>query len=181
MVWLIVVTGVVVSTWPTGTQRERARVAVLALLAYLAITTEVMAGVEARWRTVLEDRGAPVLRVAVVPAFPGPFRWLGVAKTPDDILQARLWPWAVASAPRTLFDRTPPIPGLPDTEAHPAVEAFHERAKFPWRRVLKEGEVWVIEYHDLGFEDHQLGGPMMLSLRVAPSGLVESVELGHRL
>jgi hypothetical protein len=73
------------------------------------------------------------------------------------------------------------LDGLTDLEALPEVRIFRGFARFPWLTLRTDGDVRRVEYEDLAFEDHPLGGPMALRLTVDPSGRVRTVELGHRL
>ena len=43
------------------------------------------------------------------------------------------------------------------------------------------GESRVVEFRELAFQDHPFGGPMVLRVRVDPSGAVQAVEFDHRL
>lgn len=169
------------ATWWKRPGARVARAGLLALCGYLLLGAGVRTGVEARWARVLAGDGPVVTRSTVVPAFPGPLRWLGVAETPSMILRARFWAWEVAASPAEVFPRGTPDPALPQVEAHWAVRAFLEAARFPWRRTLIEGESRVVEFRELAFQDHPFGGPMVLRARVGPSGAVQAVEFDHRL
>lgn len=173
---LIVVAGLLLTVW---WRHLAARVTLAALGAYLLLGVATMKLAEARWAQALEREGVVTIRRAVVPVVPGPLRWLGVAETSDAAVRARFWIWDVTSSGSTV-ERRQPGPSLAGVEEHPAVRAFLERARVPWRRAQHEGGAWTIEYEDLAFEDHPFGGPMALRLRLDASGIVRSVALGHR-
>lgn len=157
-----------------------ARAALLVLAGYLVLTVTVRDAMEARWMEVLGREGLMPTRAAVVPVFPGPWRWLGVAETKDGAVRSRFWAWSVTATPRTVETREPLPGGAPVVQHHPAVVAFLERAKVPWRRVMRDGDGWIIEYEDLAFEDHPFGGPMRLRLRADAAGVVRAVKFDHR-
>lgn len=173
---VIVVTGLLLTIW---WRHLAARVALLALGAYLVVGVATMKLAEARWARTLEREAVVTIRRAVVPAVPGPFRWLGVAETSDAAVRTRFWIWDVRYSSST-FERRQPGPSLASVEEHPAVRAFLERARMPWRRAQQDGGAWTIEYEDLAFEDHPFGGPMVLRVRVDGSGAVRSAELDHK-
>ena len=181
LVVLILIAGLAPWRWSHGrTTTSVARGALFVLASYLLLTVAVRDAMEARWLEVVGRDGLTPMRAAVVPVFPGPWRWLGVAETNDGAVHARFWAWAVTTASGTVEAREPLPAGAPVVEHHPAVVAFLERAKVPWRRVMRDGDDWLIEYEDLAFEDHPFGGPMRLRLRVGHSGAVRAVELDHR-
>lgn len=181
VVVLILVVGLVPWRWSRGSMSTSvARGALLLLGGYLLLTVAVRDAMDARWREVLGRDGLMPARAAVVPAFPGPWRWLGVAETKDGAVRARFWTWAVTTASRRVEAREPVPAGAPVVEHHPAVVAFLERAKVPWRRVTRDGDGWIIEYEDLAFEDHPFGGRMLLRLRLDSAGAVRAPEFEHR-
>lgn len=151
------------------------------LVGYLLLGTGVLRGVEARWAQILDHEGFSALRSTVVPAFPGPLRWVGVAETPQGIVRSRFWAWRVTASTATWFPEETLEPNTPEVEGHWAVQAFLEVARFPWRTAVADGKVWIIEYQDLAFVDHPFGGPMVLRLRLDPSGAVKALEFDHRL
>jgi len=179
-VGLILVAGLIPPRWYHRSPAVVARAAVVALVAYLLLTVAVMKAVEARWSAVIAGQEESGVRAAVVPAFPGPFRWVGVAETPQAFQQSQFWVWAVGTSSGSRFAKTidAPAPAVGD---HPAVRMFLEFARFPWRQTVKDGEDWIVEYRDLAFADHPFGGPMVLRLRVDAAGAVRTVKLDHRL
>lgn len=181
IVTLIVVASLLPSAWWKRPALGVAKTGLLALLAYLLLGTLVMNGVETRWKETLALQGTPALRATVVPTFPGPFRWLGVAEGPSGIVRARFWVWKVDVSDADWFEKERPTTDTAQAENHPAVQSFLRFAKFPWRRTLRQGETVIVEYHELAFEDHPFGGPMVLRLRVDPSGAAQGAEWGHRL
>lgn len=182
VVMSIAVAGLTPAAWWGGPGSRVARTGLLALAAYAGLATGVMNGVEIRWAGLLEGQGVRVLRSAAVPAFPGPLRWLGLAETPSGIVRVGFWAWEEMTVSRVeVFEYGSSDRQLSHVDNHRAARAFLGRARFPWKRVLPDGEKWVVEYQELAFVDHPLGGPMVLRLRVDPSGAVRAVELDHRL
>jgi hypothetical protein len=147
---------------------------------YLLVTVAVRDAVKSRWDEALDREGLAPMRAAVVPVFPGPWRWLGVAETQDRAIRARFWASAVTTGSSTIEARKPVPVGAPVVEDHPAVVALLERARVPWRRVTRDADGWIIEYEDLAFEDHPFGGPMRLRLRTDAAGTVRAAEFEHR-
>ena len=175
-VGVIIVAGLFLTVW---WRHLAARVALVALGAYLLVGVATMKVAEARWARALEREALVTMRRAVVPVVPGPLRWLGVAETSDAAVRTRFWIWDVASSRGTVELRQHG-PSLASLEQHVVVRAFLERARVPWRRARPDGGAWMIEYEDLAFEDHPFGGPMVLRLRVDASGTVLSAELDHK-
>lgn len=181
VVVLILIASLALLRWTHRRTTTRvARGALVVLASYVLLTVAVRDAMDARWRDVIGREGLTPMRAAVVPVFPGPWRWLGVAETKDGAVRARFWAWAVTTASRTVEAREPLAAEAPVVEHHPAVAAFLERAKVPWRRVRRDGDAWIIEYEDLAFEDHPFGGPMRLRLRADPAGTVRAAEFDHR-
>jgi len=166
--------------WRKPQATGAARASALALLGYVLLGVVVMKSVETRWVRVVGATASPPARAGVVPDFPPLLRWLGAADTFGGIVQARFWVWDVTPAGGRLFPTSGVADGAPSVHGHPAVEAFLKAAKLPWRRAIREGDAWVIEYRDLAHVDHPLGGPMVLRLRLDASGAVLAAELDHR-
>jgi hypothetical protein len=174
--------GLLPSRWSRRPGRKVARAGLLALLTYLFLSMAVMKAVEVRWARALDRQGVSAQRTAVVPTSPGPLRWIGVAEGASEIVRARFCAWRVEVAGASVFVKEGPAPSVVKVEHHPAVQRFLANARFPWRRtVMEEGGLMTVEYHELAFEDHPFGGPMVLRLQVAASGAVQAVEWGHRL
>jgi len=139
---------------------------------------EVLDGVYYRGDEVVIERAGKPLAV-VVPIFPGPLRWMGVADTGAGVSQLRFWLGRSDRAPVSIVPATGPSPA-PSLEALPAVRAFRAVARVPIGSVRAEGTGSVVEYRDWAFEDHPGGGPLALRLRLDASGAVRQIEIGHR-
>jgi inner membrane protein len=175
------VLGGLLLAWRSASLRVAApRVALGALAVYALAAGALGELAAAQWRGLLADRGVAATRLAVVPTFPGPLRWVAVAEAEAALYRARFWLPAVASRELATFPRGQ-LDGLVGLDASPEVRAFLAFARFPWLTVTPEGDLRRVEYLDLAFEDHPFGGPMALRLTVDPAGAVRSVELGHKL
>jgi len=171
--------GLLVGLGWSGYRAWAARSAVAVLAIYILV-----AGVVFRravdFRRALEVHAVRPTRSLVVPVFPGPLRWLGVAETDSAIYRTRFWIGGRSVAPFTVIAKTVPH-GSAALNGLPEVRAFQAFARVPWVTVVPDGDAQIIEYRDLAFEDHPFGGPMALRLRLDRSGTVRTVELGHKL
>jgi membrane-bound metal-dependent hydrolase YbcI (DUF457 family) len=134
-----------------------------------------------RWHEFSESQGIKAIRVAVIPLFPGPFRWLGVAETEDAFYQQPFWLYGSTLEPPRLFSKT--NGNFNQLEGLREVRSFLNFARFPWRREFRERSYRVIEYRDLAFADHPLGvlgGPLSLRIWIDDANSVSKVEFGHR-
>ena len=176
----VVVAGLVVSFRSARFRTAGARGALLALVAYAVLAGAMSRAADARFRHWLDARGMAPVRAAVIPVFPGPVRWLGVAEADGTVYQGRFW---VGGAPPERLPAFPPVAldGEWRLERLPEVRTFRAFARFPWRTVASAGTGRIVEYRDLAFEDHPFGGPMALRLRLDASGVVRDIHLGHRL
>lgn len=176
----VVLVGLFVAFGSAGYGALGARGALVALAAYVVVAGTMHRAAEGEFHRLLDGQGVAPARAAVVPVFPGPLRWLGVAETEGALYRSRFWLGrrgneALAMFPKTAADGHPGLEGLPE------VKAFRAFARFPWLTVVSDGSARLVEYRDLAFEDHPWGGPMALRLRLDRSGAVRAVELGHKL
>jgi membrane-bound metal-dependent hydrolase YbcI (DUF457 family) len=177
----IAVAGLTPVSWCRRPGSHVARAGLLLLAAYTAGATAVMKDVETRWAEMLHGQDVRVLRAGVVPAFPGPFHWLALAETPSGIVRVDFWAREATISRAEVFERGSSGPQLSHVDDHRAAKAFLGRARFPLRRVIADGDQWVVVYEELAFVDHPFGGPMVLRLRVDRSGVVQTAALDHRL
>ena len=176
----LVALALVLSWWSTAYRHAVPRWAFGMMAAY-ALVAGVLGRVgETQWRALLADRGVAATRVAVVPTFPGPLRWVGVAEADHALYRAAFWVGRPSNPTVTRFPKgvTDGLAGLDRTAE---VRTFLAFARFPWLRVTTDGDLRRVEYWDLAFQDHPLGGPMVLRLTVDRSGVVHGVDLGHKL
>ena len=180
VVFGLLATGLILSFWATTSRAAGPRCAWGLLAVYVVVAGLFAQAADAQWAVRLAEGGVSAGRRAVVPIFPGPWRWLGVAETEDSLYRATasIGGWGVV--PLTSFPKAP-VDGFAGLERSTAVREFRAFARFPWRTVTADGGLRRVEYRDLAFEDHPFGGPMTLRLTVDPSGSVRDVELGHRL
>lgn len=154
----------------------------LAILVVYIVAAGMMATVAARdFARVLRAERIDAVRAAVVPVFPGPLRWVGVAATGDAIFRSRFWIGRPPDEPLQVFQQETAADRLGEVDGLPEVRVFLDFARFPWRTHAREGGAQIVEYRDLAFEDHPFGGPMVLRLHLDRSGAVRAVNLGHRL
>lgn len=99
---LIVVAGLLPARWWRRPPTRVATAGLLALTVWVLLGLAAMKTIEVRWSQVLHRQGIATVRSAVVPAFPGPWRWLGVAETEESFIRARFWAWAVGVGGRHL-------------------------------------------------------------------------------
>ncbi len=167
--------------------RLRGRRISLALSGFIGIGLYVLVAAAhqsiafSRWQGFIETQGIRPVRSTVIPLFPGPFRWLGVAETEKAFYQKRFWVYGSAIGPTHLFSKTK-NEEIASVQQLREVKLFLDFARFPWRRVRTEGSFRIVEYRDLAFADHPLGflgGPLSLQIWVDESGSVKKVELGH--
>ncbi|MGH7536175.1 MAG: metal-dependent hydrolase, partial [Gemmatimonadales bacterium] len=150
------------------------------LAAYVVVAGLLAQAADVEWGRRLAGGGVTAARRAVVPVFPGPWRWAGIAETDGALYRATSSIGGWSAVPLTTFPKVP-VDGLGELDRSPAVLAFRAFARFPWLTVSADGDLRRVEYRDLAFEDHPFGGPMALRLTVDQSGSVRAVELGHRL
>lgn len=187
--WLYVIDPVVIGIVLTGllvaARWERHRRAVAwgslgILTLYVLVAGAMTREAEAAFGRLLGAQAISPTRATVVPAFPGPVRWLGVAETKCMVYGSRFWAWGASGELLTALAK-PTRDGLAALDGLPEVQAFLAFARFPWRTVVSDGDIRVVEYRDLAFEDHPWGGPLTLRLTLDRSGMVREIEFGHRL
>ena len=131
-----------------------------------------------RWQAVIQSQGIRAVRSVVIPLFPGPFRWLGISETDKGFYQQSFRLYGSKTDAPHFFSKT--NSDLGDLERLREVQGFLRFARFPWKRELYDRGLRVVEYRDLAFADHPLGGPLSLRLWVDESGNVRKFEFGHR-
>jgi inner membrane protein len=179
-----VVTGLVVvalglAAWGTAYRAAIPRWT-LALVAIYALVAGAISWVaEAQWKALLTDQAVAATRVTVVPTFPGPLRWVGVAEANHAFYRAAFSVGRPSHPVLAIFPKES-LDGLADLDRTPAVRTFLAFARLPWWTVTTDGDRREIEYRDLAFEDHPFGGPMALRITVDRDGAVRTVDLGHK-
>jgi len=155
-----------------------ANTGILAIGLYVVITAAVQRSAFIRWQEFVELQGILPSRSAVIPLFPGPFRWLGVSETEQGFYQQsfQLYGWNT-DVPQ-FFSKT--NTDLRDLERLREVQVFLSFARFPWKRELYDKGLRLVEYRDLAFADHPLGGPLALRIWLDESASIIKMELGHR-
>lgn len=131
-----------------------------------------------RWQALMDVQGIRPVRSAVLPLFPGPFRWLGLSETEKGFYQQPFRLYGSKTEIPNFFSKT--NGDLGDLERLREVQVFLYFARFPWKRELYERGVRVVEYRDLAFADHPWGGPLSLRIWLYESGSIKKMEFGHR-
>jgi inner membrane protein len=150
----------------------------LAIGLYVVVTAAVQRTASIRWQEFMELQGILPTRSAVLPLFPGPFRWLGVTETENGFYQQSFRLYGSNTNTTRFFAKT--HADLRDLERLREVQVFLSFARFPWKRELYDRGRRVVEFQDLAFADHPMGGPLSLRIWMYESGSIESVEFGHR-
>lgn len=175
---------VIVLTFLITTFRFKKRGTLLARIGLVGVVLYVLAtGVHhwtavARWQALMDAQGIRPIRSAVLPLFPGPFRWLGVSETEKGFYQQSFRLYGSKNETPHFFPKT--SEDLRDLEQLREVKVFLSFARFPWKRKLYDRGLRLVEYRDLAFADHPLGGPLSLRIWLYESGSVKRMELGHR-
>ena len=179
VVFALALTGWLIAWRWSAIRAHAARAAVVLVAVYAVAAGGLGRAAEAEFGRRLTQQGGEASPVAVVPIFPGPLRWMGVAETAAGVARVRFWLGQRDSAPLNVVATTGARPA-PSVEALPAVRAFRAVARVPVGSVRAAASGSVVEYRDWAFEDHPGGGPMALRLRLDASGAVRQVEVGHR-
>jgi membrane-bound metal-dependent hydrolase YbcI (DUF457 family) len=176
----LVVVGLLLTGWSTASRTAVPRWTLGLLAAYALLSGAVSGGAAAQWTAMLNDRGIVASHTTVVPTFPGPLRWVGVAEADGALYRAAFSLGRPSGAGLAVFPKVS-VDGVAGLERMAEVRTFRAFARFVWLTVRTDGELRQVEYRDLAFEDHPLGGPMALRLTVDRSGAVRALELGHKL
>ena len=155
-----------------------AKIGLLGILLYVLVAAAYQRIAFSRWQVLLNSQGISPMRSSIIPLFPGPMRWLGVAETAEAFYQQPFWLYGSASEPPRHFPKANENPAY--AEQVREVKLFLNFARFPWRHVWTEGAFRIVEYRELAFADHPLGGPLSLRIWLDESNSVRKVELGHR-
>jgi inner membrane protein len=155
-----------------------AHTGLLAIGLYMVITAAVQRAAFIRWQEFMELQGILPTRSVVLPFFPGPFHWLGVSETEKGFYQQSFWLYGSNSHAPHFFSKT--NADLRKLERLREVQAFLSFARFPWKQESYDRGLRVVEYRDLAFADHPLGGPLALRIWLDESGSIRKMELGHR-
>jgi len=174
----IVLTFLIATFWLKGKRESLAKIALMGIALYvLAVGVHKWIAVS-RWQAVIQSQGIRAVRSVVIPLFPGPFRWLGISETDKGFYQQSFRLYGSKTDAPHFFSKT--NSDLGDLERLREVQGFLRFARFPWKRELYDRGLRVVEYRDLAFADHPLGGPLSLRLWVDESGNVRKFEFGHR-
>jgi len=148
---------------------------------YVVITAAVHRAAFIRWQEFMELQGIVPTRSAVLPLFPGPFRWLGVSETEKGFYQESFRLYGSNTNIPQFFSKS--NLDLRDLERLREVQVFLSFARFPWKREVYDRGLRLVEYRELAFADHPLGilgGPLSLRIWIDESNSVRKVEFGHR-
>jgi len=170
--------GFLVATfWLKERRTSLTKIGLLGIVIYVLVTGVHQRMAFSRWQGFMESQGIKPIRSVILPLFPGPFRWLGVLETEETFYQHDFWLYGSSPGPPHLFSKT--NGDLGELEQLGEVQLFLKFARFPWRRELSEDSFRIVEYRDLAFADHPMGGPLALRIWVDGSNSVRKVEFGH--
>jgi len=175
---------VVAVTFLIATFRSREKRGSLARIGFMVVALYVLTAgalkwmAVSRWQTSMESRGMKPIRSIALPLFPGPLRWLGVSETENAFYQQPFWLYGSSPEPPRIFSKN--NVNLGHVEQLKEVKLFLTFARFPWKQEWYDRGLRVVEYRDLAFADHPLGGPLSLRIWTDESGNVRKVEFGHR-
>ena len=158
-----------------------ARIGFAALAFYVLATGAHKSIAVSRWHALMKSNGIRSTRLAIIPLFPGPFRWLGVSETEAGFYQQSFHLYGSKPETPHFFSKT--SGDFRDLERLREVQVFLSFARFPWKREVYDRGLRLVEYRELAFADHPLGilgGPLALRIWTDDSGAVNKIELGHR-
>ena len=174
---------VIVVTFLIATFRFRekgqslARIAFMVLAVY-ALTTGALKSIAlSRWQALIDVQGIRPVRSAVLPLFPGPFRWLTVSETAEGFYQQSIRLYGSKIENPHFFSKNDA--DHRDLERLREVQVFLSFARFPWKQESYDSGLRLVEYRDLAFADHPLGGPLSLRLWIDETNSVKKMEFGH--
>jgi inner membrane protein len=178
-IFIILALGFLVASFHLKQRRiSLANTGLLAVGLYVVTTAAVQRTAFIRWQEFMELQGVLPTRSAVLPLFPGPFRWLGVSETEKGFYEQSFRLYGSNTKAPQFFHKT--NADLRELERLREVKVFLSFARFPWKREVYDGGLRVVEYRDLAFADHPFGGPLALRIWLDESGSVRKMEFGHR-
>lgn len=155
-----------------------ANTGLLAIGLYVVVTAGIQRTAFLRWQEFVELQGILPSRSAVIPLFAGPFRWLGVSETEQGFYQQSFQLYGSHVNAFRFFSKI--NADLRDLERLREVQAFLSFARFPWIQESYDRGLRLVEYRDLAFADHPLGGPLALRIWLDESASIRKMEFGHR-
>jgi len=158
-----------------------ANTGLLAIGLYVLIAAAVQRTAFIRWQEFMELQGILPTRSALLPLFPGPFRWLGVSETENGFYQQSFALYGSNTDAPNFFSKS--NANLVELERLKEVQVFLSFARFPWKREVYDRGLRLVEYRELAFADHPLGilgGPFALRIWIDEANSVRKVEFGHR-
>lgn len=157
-----------------------AKIGLAGIVFYLFITAAHQRVGTVRWQEYMKTQGITPMRSAVIPLFPGPFRWQGISETKEAFYVQDFRLYGSDARPLHKYSKTKVDLGY--VERLREVQHFLNFARFPLRQVRIDGPFRIVEYRELAFADHPLGilgGPFSLRIWVDEPGSVKKVEFGH--
>jgi len=157
-----------------------AKIGLAGMVLYVFITGAHQRVASARWQGYMEAQGITPMRSAVIPLFPGPFRWQGISETKEAFYLQEFRLYGSYARPPHKLSKTKVDLGY--VERLREVQLFLNFARFPLRQVRIDGPFRIVEYRELAFADHPLGilgGPLSLRIWIDESNSVRRVEFGH--
>ncbi|MBI4489928.1 MAG: metal-dependent hydrolase [Deltaproteobacteria bacterium] len=178
-IFSIIVVTLLTATFRCKRKRESlARGGLIGVALYVLATAAHKEIAVSRWHALMDSQGTRPIRSVVLPLFPGPFRWLGVSETEKGFYQQSFRLYGSKTENPHFFSKN--NEDFRDLERLREVQAFLSFARFPWKQEVYDRGVRLVEYRDLAFADHPLGGPLSLRIWLYESGAIKKMELGHR-
>jgi len=181
-IFTILALGFLVASFRLNHRRiSLATAGLLAIGLYVVITAAVQRTAFIRWQEFMDLQGILPTRAAVLPLFPGPFRWLGVSETEKGFYQQSFRLYGSNTNTPHFFSKT--NVELRDLERLREVQVFLGFARFLWKREVYDRGLRLVEYRELAFADHPLGilgGSLSLRIWIDDANSVRKVEFGHR-
>lgn len=178
---VIVIAFLIISFRLKERRESFARTGLIGVALYVLATGAFQWIALSHWQVLMDAQGIKPVQSAVLPLFPGPFRWLGVSETKRGFYQQSFRLYGSKTETPHFFSKN--NADFRDLERLREVQAFLSVARFPWKREVYDRGVRLVEYRDLAFADHPLGilgGPLSLRIWIDGSNSVRKLEFGHR-
>ena len=163
-----------------GRVTRLARVGLLALGLYLAVTLIAQASARTQLTQALAEGVAATAKVWAVPRVGSPLLWYGIVRRPDGIITANLRLFPPSTVVEMVYPPSWPIPFLDRALASEEGRLFSAFAQAAVARYWREGELHVIELEDLRFRSNPWGHTAVLRLKMDVRGDVKDIAFSHR-
>ncbi|MBI3271551.1 MAG: metal-dependent hydrolase [Planctomycetes bacterium] len=153
-----------------------ARAGLVVLVAYLALAAGCRLAAQARLDDLVRGEQLVASPCEAIPAAAGPFRWVGYAVTERQVRRFEFLLGAGTVARREYAREVPAgDPAFQSTAGLDVVRAWLWFARYPIRRVRRDGDETLVEYFDVRYDHFEGRWPFVLRIRLDPRGRT----LGH--